>query len=183
MEKVLWVTDQIPVQAAILLVDVQEQYFQEVEVSERVEQRIQDRLYEMRVKLVELKEQGHTIYAVVDREGIHPTLEGIADTYLPAWAYESVPNEGIDPSDGYLLNPDIIQTLSTAPVVLVCGLWRELCLYTVTLLLQKKGILSYLSVDPAISFENAMMWEDEDNISLESECEAYGVQIQTVPPK
>lgn len=57
---------------------------------------------------------------------------------------------------------------------------KELCLYTVTRLLQKEGINTYLSIDSDISLENPMIWEDDDTISLESECEAYGVKIKTI---
>ncbi|MEX3623771.1 hypothetical protein [Viridibacillus arvi] len=184
MENILWVTRHIPKQAVILLVDMQEHYFQDAEVSEKVQIRIQKRLSQMKAKLLGLKERGHTIYAVVDEAGIHPTLEGIPDTYLPAWCNGLVNVDSLDPAVRYLLHPQILEELSTASAdIVVCGLWRELCLYTVTRLLQKEEIIAYLSIDPDISFENAMMWEDNDNISLESECEEYGVLIQAVEQK
>ncbi|WP_121616698.1 hypothetical protein [Virgibacillus halodenitrificans] len=96
------------------------------------------------------------------------------------WSYKTILNESIDPADRYVLHPQIIKTLSSASTVVVCGLWRELCVYTVTRLLQKVNITALLSIDPDISLENAIVWEDDDNISLESECEAYGVVIKTI---
>lgn len=179
MNKELWVTKSIPEQATILLVDVQEKYFQEGDQSERIERRIHDRLKRMEARLNGFKAAGHTIYAIVDEDGIHPKLEGIAHGYLPTWSYQSIFSESIDPAERYILHPQIIETLSTASEVVVCGLWRELCVYTVTRLLQKENINAYLSIDSDISLENAMVWEDDDNITLEDECEAYGVEIKT----
>lgn len=134
----------------------------------------------MKSRLNELKAKGHTIYAITDEEGIHSYLKGISDGYLPSWSYQMISSQSIDPADRYILHPQIIATLLTASTVVVCGLWRELCLYTVTRLLQKEGINTYLSIDSDISLENPMIWEDDDTISLESECEAYGVKIKTI---
>lgn len=122
LKKELWVTATIPKQATILLVDVQEKYFQEGVQSKEIEERIKHRLERMKSRLNDLKGRGHTIYAVIDEEGIHPYLNGIADDYLPAWNYQSISSDSIDPADRYILHPQILETLSTASTVIVCGL-------------------------------------------------------------
>ncbi len=179
MENILRVTTRVPKHAKILLVDMQENYFNEFNITNAIKLRIQERLKLMRSKLKQLQEEGHHIYAVVDEKGIHPSLKDISVTILPPWCYGSNNNDSEDPAYRYILHPQIADELSDS-IVVVCGLWQELCLYTVTQLLQQKGIVAYLSIDKDISFENAMMWEDDDTITLEDECAAYGVVIQTV---
>lgn len=178
LENTLWVIDHIPKHSKILLIDMQEQYFREVPVSKLIQERIQNRLSRMKKKLLKLKEQGYHIYAAVDDEGIIENLHEVADFYLPTWCNGTINTNVIDPAYSNVLQPEIIETFSDASSVVVCGLWRELCVYTVTRLLQKEVINAYLSIDPDLSFENAMMWEDDDVISLEGECRDYNVTIK-----
>jgi hypothetical protein len=189
-KKTLEVTECVPEDAVILLVDVQEQYFNEVtdylefDASQRRKHKIHERLIQMKKRLMELKEKGHKVYAIVDEEGIHPVLEGIPDVYLPAWAHARNMNSEVDsdPADAYILHPDIIQAMKQEKTVVVCGLWLELCVYAVTRLLQKEGIRALTCIDPALSLENAMIWDEDDKdvITLRSECEKHGIIIRQV---
>lgn len=180
----LYITSEVPEDAVILLVDMQERYFREVtdelvgqEKEERL-QKVNHRLTQMKHRLLELKQKGHPIYAIVDEEGIHPDLEGLPDRYLPAWAYKSL-GEDKDPADSYILHPEIAKEMQKTTKVIVCGLWLELCVYAVARLLQKQGIEALVSIDPALTLENAMIWPegDEDVVTLRSECDRHGVQL------
>ncbi|WP_121616699.1 hypothetical protein [Virgibacillus halodenitrificans] len=69
--KELGVTTSVPKHAVILLVDIQEKYFQEGEQTKKKENRVTKRLKRMKERLWDLKGNGHTIYAITDEEGIH----------------------------------------------------------------------------------------------------------------
>lgn len=188
MSKTLYVTNEVPKNAVILLVDVQERYFKEVtdfldfETCQERNRKIYNRLKRMKERLLELKAKGHKVYAIVNEEGIHPILEGIPETLLPSWPYARISNDDRDPADVYVLHPVIVKEMKQAESVVVCGLWLELCVYSVARLLQKQNIRALVSIDPAISLENAMIWDehDDDVVTLDSECGKHGVVIYQV---
>lgn len=187
MEKVIWLSDEVPKDAKVLLVDMQESFIQSFDVSIEVHQRIRQRLLDMKQALIDLKKEGHKIYAVVDVEygnTVHPVLSDLIDEYLPTcWTYQLKDAANTHQEyqiDQYELNPMIITQFNEKDEVIVCGLWRELCLSTITQLLQKEGIRAILSINPSLSFENALMWGNDKISELEEKCAIYGSTVQNL---
>lgn len=190
MEKTLYVTDGVPTNAKILLVDMQKFYFQDTDYvsNEVVASNVDDRMNEMEIELIELRKKGHKIYAIIDENygPIISELRGIPHMYLPFWGVSDgrlVTATENDPANMYELEPKIIEAFDKDDVILVCGLWKELCAFAVTRLLQKEGFNAILSTNPKLCLENAIVWEDDDVITLESECLAAGVTIQSIDVK
>lgn len=180
MNKHLLITESIPNKAAILLVDVQNHYFDEVldeldsPEKEKRTASVEQRLHRMRKKLETLKEEGHPIYAIANESSLHPILSGVPHFFLPEWEMKTMSGGGVS------LHPDISEGMKNANApVLVCGLWLEMCVKEVARLLNEKGVLAYISLDSDLTFENALIWEegDEDVISLEGECEAENIEL------
>jgi len=185
--KKLYVTSEIPDNAAILLVDVQKYYFDEaLENLEGkdlgiLQERISKRLHKMKETLTKLKARGHKILAV-NGQDIYPGFETLPDVKLPHWEYEKVSAENdFDTGGGYILDPQIVEEVNKYSHVVVCGLWKEICVYIVTRSLQEKfGKNVMLLDDSTITFENALVWLDDDVITLDSICEGDNVEIVNV---
>ena len=187
LENKLYVTKTIPEDATILLVDLQQKHFDEVldnlDTEERIrrEVRLSKRLNTMAERLRELNEEGIDVYAIVDNDGLHPKLKELSTKHLPDWFLKYNPEAGdsCDPADLYIMHPEIISEMKGKTKVIVCGLWKELCVLSVTRLLQKEGIAVSLYTGSDLTFENAIIWDEEDTdaITLESECEELGLNI------
>lgn len=197
--KQLFVTNEVPENATILLVDLEQKYFDEVlEFEEPTEQailneRIDERLKEMKEKLLQLKSNGHTILSTNAGE-LYPGFGEIPDEYLPRWdsdmvemldTEDSTKNETkSDPSDiggSFSVDTQVIQRMENEEVVIVCGLWKELCVYIVSRKLQEKygkKILLYTGKD--LTLENGIMWLDDDIVTLKAVCERDQVEIKHV---
>ena len=186
--EILHVTNSIPKEATILLVDLQEKYFKEIlegyddeTIKNEIEKRVLEKLEAMKKSLLSLKKNNHEIYAIVDDEGIYPGFEGIPNKTLPPWLKGY--REGETDLESTIFEPRISQELKESKSVIVCGLWLELCQLIVTMKLKEDGIDSYLSTDESLSLRNGMMWVDEDVITLEQECLHNNLQIKLLEDK
>lgn len=182
--KKLYVTNEIPTDAAILLVDVQKEFFdesfahQEDEHINVLEKRIETRLQIMKNKLTELKTKGHPILAV-GGDSIYEGFELLPNVILPNWNYDYVqPEEDFDTGGGFVMDPAIVEEVGKYKDVIVCGLWKELCVYMVSRSLQKVyGDKVKLFTDESLTLENALVWLDDDVLTLEGVCENDKVEI------
>lgn len=185
MEKTLYVIAHIPKKAKILLVDMQKTYFNysDYDTDINIVNQVNYRVERMRDKLLQLRTQ-HEVYAIIDEpEPIIPQLKHIPHKTLPYWiAKDSEINstEELDPAHKYILEPTIAKSFNKDDVIVVCGLWKELCVLAVTRLLQKEGFTAYLSIDSDICLENALVWNDEDVTTLENECDSCNIKIQLI---
>lgn len=184
--KSLYVTNQIPKDATVLLVDLEEKYFEEVleyeepEVKEIINKRITKRLNVMKKTLEKLKKSGHKILAI-NVNDIYEGFEDIPDEYLPQWDSEGMDLSNDDIGAAHRLNPVIIERIAKESNVVVCGLWKELCVYIVARKLQEEygeNVLMYLGSD--LTLENGMMWTDDDIITLKAISERDGVTIKEI---
>lgn len=184
MGKILYVSSQIPKNAKVLLVDVETRYFEDTDYDRdpHIKQQVDARMELMAVGVKNLTEVGHKVYAIVDQEQngeIFPTLKGLPHAILPFWGVSAKQmTTSSDPADMYDLEPRIAQVFDKEDVIVVAGLWRELCVFSVTRLLTKEGFNAILSLDDAICFKNSIVWSDDDCISLEQECEEAEVTIK-----
>ncbi|PGK51675.1 hypothetical protein CN918_28175 [Priestia megaterium] len=185
--KKLYVTNEIPENAAILLVDLQKDYIDEaLDIHEGAElrilkKRIDEKLNKMKTELKRLKEKGHPILAIGGHY-IYPGFEGLPDVNLPEWQHDFVqPEDKADTSGGYILDPQIVEEVNKYSRVVVCGLWKEICVCIVARSLQEKfGKNVPLLDDSTITLENALVWLDDDVVTLERICEDDNVKIVNV---
>lgn len=185
--KKLFVTNRVPKGATILLVDLEESYFEEVLECEEPEnqqilnERISTRLNVMKRTLIQLKEVGHKVLAI-NANDIYEGFEDIPDEYLPQWDSEGMePGDHSDFGGSYILNPVIVERIQQESNVIVCGLWKELCVYIVARKLQQQygqNVLLYQGTD--LTLENAMMWLDDDVLTLDGVCQCDGVMIEEI---
>jgi hypothetical protein len=155
----LYVAQEIPEGAAILLVDIEEVFIQKALEAAREQERptllrkLQERLEDMKKYLLELKANGHTIYATFGEKGIYPGFEDIPDSELDKWEMGTNGNRSWDDTDNIIFNNDIVRALEDEEMVIVCGLWKERCVYRVTRMLLREGISSALCLDPRLTIE------------------------------
>lgn len=185
MEKILYVTEQIPTNAKILLVDVDAHYFEDTDYEEdpKIQQQVGKRVATMSDAVEGLIDKGHEVYAIIDYETngeIFHDLKGLPHTILPFWGSDARMTNSLDPAEMYVLDPRIIQAFNKDDVIVVAGLWRELCAFSVARLLTSNGFNAVLSLDDRICFKNEVIWSQAYDYvpTLEKECGKAGVGIE-----
>lgn len=79
----------------------------------------------------------------------------------------------------YYIEPRITQPFDKDDVIVVAGLWQELCVFSVARLLTVNGFNNVIvSTDDTICFKNELVWSDDYRISLEQKCEDAKVTIK-----
>lgn len=180
--KTLFITEQVPANATILLIDVEEKYFEglleEID-NEYAEKQITQRLIEMRKTLVQLKEHGHTILSSTNGN-VHPLIEDLIDKDLYQWDSGGMDNDSSkDIAQRHILDPQLISEVKNHDQVVVAGLWKELCVYIVARKLQEAyGSKVLLLNDKQLTFEDGLSLDEEyDNITLEDVCQRDNVSL------
>lgn len=180
----LYVTNQIPENATILVTTVEKWHLDYLLDSVNVEKRgflrnkIDEKLDVMKNKLSQLKEQGHRIVSanVFD---VCSEIKDMPHEYMKLWD-DALVRKDIESTEESIfpLNQEIVKRLENEEKVIVCGLWEELYVLKLSQILQKQlgsKILLYTGKD--LTFNRDF---SEDDFPLNLICHADQITIKKV---
>lgn len=181
----LKMTKTLDLEAALLVVDFEEKYFQMTHYTDKTldwegeqwhyfhDEGFQN-LLQSKTKLengiLEASKLGLKIFETSE-SGILPTVKNRIKKSFPYW-YVNDPSTGYF---GYQVHGDIISGLKNEKKVLVCGLWKELCVCEVTTKLIECGINAVMLDIPEYTIGLDVI--HESCISIKEHCENWGIEI------